>query len=653
MMPEESSSPPRVPSPELGLSPGPGDEIDWDSLLSHVENELEDRDQIFQDTVNHLDSVQTEQSPEEAMSVADLDIGEYAQDLMSNPFDMDLDVKPFESAQEPSGVAECKQERERSSLPDGEFKLPVPCVRAASLPFPDPTQRIDTLSYLPDDLLFEPPTLIEDEAKFSRPTFASCLSRVKLDEEISGSDIVSQAIKPPLAVMRSEKMLWKQPGLRILDAEEDSDDEIDKDKDLEIVLSTPVEFRIPHKRLCSDLEYASKRSIPVSATPLQSGLCALELPKATPTTKPATFSASTALEAFLDLRGSKFKKNDQPCRLVADATLDDPIQDTQCDRKLDFSPAKPLSQDLNETVGESERFEIVQVPSTPLNAAREVDGKAVESIRTLDRPKSIVIDTQVLTNHRLLVISLEKQGGHRLTIVCRDMTSTKRREELIESASPDIILNPTTGVIFTNLQALGQKNLPGQSGFGKQGTIQTKMISLARTYDRLFVLVAIPSSGGQILQNTQETITAFSAHCSSIGVQGVPKVNPIWVPVGIESPPTEPAFHSWTWDLVCDYGLAMSEPCQGTDSFPENTPSFVDETPWELWLRRIGLNPMAAQVVLRLLRKPESADVQVNSSWGLRKLVEMQSAERIQTFADILGLRAIERLNVALDAQSV
>ncbi|KIW99833.1 uncharacterized protein Z518_10761 [Rhinocladiella mackenziei CBS 650.93] len=70
-------------------------------------------------------------------------------------------------------------------------------------------------------------------------------------------------------------------------------------------------------------------------------------------------------------------------------------------------------------------------------------------------------------------------------------------------------LKPGAGLIFTNTQALNQKNLPGQSSSGNEGTIQNQIIGLVQDYDRFFVMVIVPGSGGQLLQAILDIIDTF------------------------------------------------------------------------------------------------------------------------------------------------
>ncbi|KAI9846750.1 MAG: hypothetical protein M1830_007430, partial [Pleopsidium flavum] len=81
-----------------------------------------------------------------------------------------------------------------------------------------------------------------------------------------------------------------------------------------------------------------------------------------------------------------------------------------------------------------------------------------------------------------------------------------------------------------------------------------------------------------------------------------------------------------------------------------------DETLWELFLRRAGLNAFAAQVILAALKAPDdqaSGDTiqRDGADFGLTAFVKMPMKERIRRFEHLLGgtrilLRVSEQLDI-------
>jgi len=73
-----------------------------------------------------------------------------------------------------------------------------------------------------------------------------------------------------------------------------------------------------------------------------------------------------------------------------------------------------------------------------------------------------------------------------------------------------------------------------------------------------------------------------------------------------------------------------------------------DETLWEVFLRKAGINPLAAQLMLGLLKKAEGEVLQAyqnNDLWGLRRLVAMSEHERTEIFEGIVGRKTLDGLN--------
>lgn len=80
----------------------------------------------------------------------------------------------------------------------------------------------------------------------------------------------------------------------------------------------------------------------------------------------------------------------------------------------------------------------------------------------------------------------------------------------------------------------------------------------------------------------------------------------------------------------------------------------VDQTHWELFLRRAGMNAFAAQIILSRMKAPEGVD---GSSpvkaglFGVTGFVEMSKHERVARFEELCGRRLIERVSDVIDAR--
>lgn len=78
-----------------------------------------------------------------------------------------------------------------------------------------------------------------------------------------------------------------------------------------------------------------------------------------------------------------------------------------------------------------------------------------------------------------------------------------------------------------------------------------------------------------------------------------------------------------------------------------------DETHWEVFLRRAGMNVIAAQSVIAALKAPAGVDPLSPSKagfFGLTAFVEMGREKRIARFGQVCGARVMERVCAAVDA---
>lgn len=77
------------------------------------------------------------------------------------------------------------------------------------------------------------------------------------------------------------------------------------------------------------------------------------------------------------------------------------------------------------------------------------------------------------------------------------------------------------------------------------------------------------------------------------------------------------------------------------------------ETQWELFLRRAGLNPFAAQVVLLVLREEEKLSLDSTCDQGtvsaLSRFVEMSTKTRRRLFAGLIGERVLGKVEATMD----
>ena len=542
------------------------------------------------------------------------------------------------------------------------------------------------------------------------------LTQIDLNEHAEGPESIEQFIKKPNKILSSEQLLYKEPGLRLLDADDEDDDIMDQDSELALALMAGVpEKVVPQKRHMEELitiggslprkmpscnasskpvrdanaisievpTHASSYNDPLPYLPSSSvpqwqrqGQPAAnqkdveDLPE--PIFKPKkmkiakcsllrnvgisteSFSAGGSLSSFLELRGSKFKKPILP-GLVSQEGYDsfrsiaemdtDPIVVSQRTCPSRGGTCQPLAR----SGPLRQPNENIEVPSTP-NGERSVASPVIlPEIPKLTGQRTVIVDS-ALVNDRQLLSFLERQGKHSLTIIYRDL-----------HGKPNVILNPKTCIMYTTFQALTQRSLPGQMPKQCISTPQEVIRHLALEFETTFVLVTVSASLKASISDSQmNTLADFSRFCVSVGSgsRGM-HVVPLWIPTedNLCESMGKGSLCRWTWSLISRHAFRnMTTPSSMGKA--EHIGMIQEETLWEVFMRRAGMNAMAAQVVLGRLKRPEGhphdgvtsvGRSESERTWGLGRFVSMPPEERLKLFSGLVGVGAIERINNVLD----
>lgn len=267
-------------------------------------------------------------------------------------------------------------------------------------------------------------------------------------------------------------------------------------------------------------------------------------------------------------------------------------------------------------------------------------------------PKSslpLVVSSTLMAN-RQLIRKLEQRLPE-LRMIERESTLTYGQK--VESSSlareADLTLSPSTGLMFTTLQKLKQRPLPGQEA-SFLGVCQT-FARVATRYERLIVFLneglhstSEPQTHIRTLDDLDSAAIADAiGHFSQLDTE----VQVSYVPGGDEE------LANWIAAAVTRYA-----PCL------EFFTLLDEETVWERFLRNAGMNVFAAQVVLEQLKPPVSEHDRDSSTtpapapsrhlefedYGLAAFVRMDVGERLQRFGPLIGgERMLKRVNVAID----
>ncbi len=731
-MPEEQPPEPYIPSsPDLEFTFRSDPEVDFDSLVFHIDREMQEKDRIQSNETVGISPTRVKALLQEARTVPEVTSGEalHVESLSPSYIDrrqarmgiknLKFDIPIFLSSSSLQQMSDDRNMRSetstiRSSPPKSEQTMRASTL-SDTLGMAPPTQHpdsdddnsmeafdeqlkeelwslaesarkeVDTL--LEDDrivppqdclrlavpqldrIVIRPPWDIQQEDFLASSLKEMCLASTSNAEMQNEKNLNWQAIPGHLmqlglhdqivddgklhkwlessrGVTRSEQLIFKKQGLRLLDMDDDSDNEMEEDIDLLIDMHQPAMATIATKRDEQDLNLTLDLPVKKRCIPNTDAMQDILRSQDSLTNPESSFSTSNALETFLDLRGGKFKRTLVPKPSLANELVNDPIQSTQSqDNKIVDSCS--VSGPLPSQTAIDSTAAMIQVPSTPNQDNSRCVGtkKAQPECMELEWGRSIVVDTAILEKHRSLIGSLEARGADRLNVVYRELS--KVGHNACTHALPDMILSPRTALLITNLQALNQRSLPGQ-GVPGQGMLQTRVLKLAQEYDRLFVLAAITGPTCSLSQAQVDTMTVFTSFCASLFRSNHCTATPVWVS-SKENQAIEEALNGRAWDLLCRYAFPEVEPGQSTQKAIDTVALINDETLWEQLLRKAGLNPMAAQVVIGSLRRLDQSGSNFDHGWGLRRLVQLNPGERVDMFESTLGARMVKRLSDVLD----
>ncbi|OAG10236.1 uncharacterized protein CC84DRAFT_1138602 [Paraphaeosphaeria sporulosa] len=338
------------------------------------------------------------------------------------------------------------------------------------------------------------------------------------------------------------------------------------------------------------------------------------------------FSASSALDNFIVLQGMTVKpntigRNEPLAKRPPEPPLRSPIRPTKQARNDENGLSKVDSQNAPEPVRRP-----LNLPPLP------------ESMP----PCSFVISSTLLQRR-----SLSKQIETLYPdaeFVCRDFDL-----QIAVSKEADLILSPSTGLMLTTLQQLKQRALPGQP---ERSPVKERMVSLKDVYERLVVLVSEglsreleqQSFGPCSDRRDQEAVTEYEKIAAKLDGEVLVR----YIPGG------EQALARSVVIEMAKFGLPHGSHDIGDIKL------LPDQTTWEIFLRRAGLNTFAAQVILALLKDPfdwpqfsegtsddKSGPTQTR---GLLNFLFMPAATRVQTFQAVLGgSRILRRVSALLD----
>lgn len=498
-----------------------------------------------------------------------------------------------------------------------------------------------------------------------------------LEEYLAGLDITG--------TFDISALTWKREGLRVLEDDEDSEEELQPGIFSE---GKTIEALIRKRRL--EIE----DSLEVSPTPNLGGDAAgrtLErtaraqvtpddsLPNRPQTILPSEiingqpllgggFSAFSALSNFMDVRGEGAKRQ----KLTASPFFPSPSSDNRSDKHPPANTAAP-SQLRNIDISAKEHGPPIPVPTlTPLPPYR-----------------TFITSSSSISSQRRIIRRVQQLHPN-ATFIERDFRPptiphhTKPHLGLPDPPSDeaDLIVSSSTGILWTTLQTIKQRPLPGQSQTPRLPLIRERIARISDRYERLVVLVSEgrdtsltsnhkpgiahsdaagvktalppppPSQCSVLSANDCDALTDLTACCTALDAD----ISVLYVAGGEEE------LVRWIAGVMGRYSVDVGGGGGGGGGGPRSEAATLlqEETSWEVFLRRAGLNAFAAQEVLMALKPPSDGDVGGNrkmvggdggdGEFGLVAFVRMGVEERIRRFEHLLGgRRVLGRVSGRLD----
>ncbi|KAI1143273.1 hypothetical protein F5Y05DRAFT_420967 [Hypoxylon sp. FL0543] len=522
----------------------------------------------------------------------------------------------------------------RVEIPTMDFSIPPPSWQQIPL---DALSQLEWIEKTCDAFNVPPwpkNSKVERELRWS--PFPPKLAHISVDELIEDDGSVKVLLDVPGVhdVPTSADYVWKQPGLAILRELEDEEELLAEsvddggDEDIEVLVR---KRKLESSNINLGPGDSSSSLSPVDLIPTTQNtspaLCSTQIGSHGQTSNlllgyDDPFATSTLLSNYVDFRTSKRQKNTQSSFFPSIKTA------VQAERKV---IAKP---------GATSQAETSEIPK-PNPDHKPTALAPCPQLKPITLPLKVI---KALTLERGVFSRLEKLYPN-IEFIERDFdrwnslvwarNSVSRSPVVSPLASEaDVIISPVTGIVVTTLLKAMQKPPPGHKGLS---AIRERIHSVALRYERLIVLV---SEGNRVDETTRELTTSESAAYSDFagfvaGVNTNAQTN--YVGGGDET------LAKWLVSFLIRYAPEAAE---------VRDIIIQDETLWELFLRRAGMNAYAAQAILGQLRHPDDIPEEEAGKYGLPAFIKMTPVERIQMFrAMIGGERVLHRVNEVIETR--
>lgn len=541
---------------------------------------------------------------------------------------------------------------ERLDELDTTLRVDVPEVETAG-PLPPGTNKSDEpagqnheilLSQIKNELPSEEKkwsSLSKIERMLSWSPFPRHLGKVSLDEQFDDGSCERYMAGLHLSDgdVDVEPLLWKKEGLRMLDAEESDDEELDV---------AVAEGEDENEQFANAASAAAIADAPAQA-----------IKPVTQTRRPVGSKPSSALsgmQALLQKRKLELEAPRKPTASLAAevAATAEPKTAASHDRIEGGSSINLTSGGLNGFLGLQGKHSL-RAPSQDLRVLKSVQKAAVEPMpeqlmfamefnaapSTLPSPSmpdpteavSLVMSSSMMANRQ--VVREVQSLLPALDIIERDPSNlAPRGSRAVGIHEADITISSSTGLMCTSLQKLKQRPLPGQTNFFG---VRERIAAISPRYENLMVVVVEGNQDGfspirALDERDAAAINDLIGHVMGMDTN----VEVCYVAGGDKD------LAKWIAASICHHTYGSKE-----------TKLLQDETLWERLLRTAGANPALAQMVLAKLKRSDTIDGSEYgdaSGHGLPAFVQMPAKERHQRFGPLMGgERVLQRVCSVLD----
>lgn len=546
---------------------------------------------------------------------------------------------------------------QRVPIPIMDFSRPLPPWKVPISPSAAASNNQKFLSDLKKNHLSKHvwPVIGKSERELRWNPFLAAMEDIEAQESFIDDGSKGDFLSQPECV-DSESLTWKPEGLRILDQppefeyEEIEVGQLPDAKDMNSLIrrrkyemlddneegSETVASKFCAKRIMLESDQSVMQSV---AKALPQGVAAYsqretEEPK---NLIPERFSALSALENFICIRNGESRKP----TLTAEKYFSD--RSTEASHRiasLKEPSLKPIIGINKKTRVKMPPFPVPQfiVPSTPhifvVSTSFIRNRKLARSVQQLYPVATFIERDFALHSSSSMRNDSQLRNG-------KGLQSKLLLAETTMADEADMILSPGIGLIWTTLQRIKQRPLPGQT---TRSTVRDSIIRAAPRYERLLVLISGGSSDDTdecpednindvsledlITDSDCEALAEFMGICSALHGD----TQALFVPGGDQQ------LSQWIVAMMVKHGATEAGKMK----------LLQDETLWEIFLRRVGLNAFAAQAVLSELKAPNpnsehgGANVrEVEFELGLTAFVKMSLEERLRRFEGLLGGRGL------------